>query len=276
METAGFWVVPAIDLLEGRVVRLQGGDFGRVSVYAQNPVAWACELVRQGAPRLHLVDLSGAREGRPVHLEVLRAVAGAAGVPVQYGGGLRTPESVAAALEAGAWAVLLGTLALQAEVMARLLERFGPKRIWAAIDVRDGRVAVAGWRSVQEVTAGELAARLAGLGVRRAVVTDTARDGLMAGPNLEAAHLAAGQGLEVLVAGGISGRADVEAVARAAAFPEGAAQRTRGGGAPAQAAGSGRIVGVVIGRALYEGRLSLAEALAAARSGGGAPCWPAG
>jgi len=246
-----FWVVPAIDLMGGRVVRLAGGDFSRVRAYSDDPVAQACALVQEGATRLHVVDLDGAREGRPVHLSVLARLVQAAGVPVQFGGGLRSLDSLEQALQAGASCVLVGTRALEGDLMARALERFGPERVWAAVDVRDGYVAVAGWQQLQPVRPQEAAVRLAGLGVRRALVTDAGRDGLLAGPNVALALEVASCGLEVLLAGGVASAQDVRAVATVALrqSPEG---------------GRGRLRGLVVGRALYEGRLTLAEAMAAA------------
>ena len=235
-----------MDLLDGRVVRLRGGDFRRVTVYHHDPVAQAKALAEQGAPRLHVVDLNGARDGRPAHLELLRRVAAGCGVPVQFGGGLRDLQRIQQALEAGAASVIVGTRALDRRLVERALARFGPERVWVALDLREGRLAVAGWQQSSSVPVEQLARELAGLGVRVALVTDASRDGMLAGPNLEAAERVAACGLGVLVAGGVAGADDVLAVARRALSPS---------------ALPGRLAGVVVGRALYEGRVRLAEVL---------------
>lgn len=247
---SGFLVIPAIDLMGGAVVRLRQGRFDEATRYGDDPVAWAGELARAGARRLHVVDLDGARRGEPVHLEVLRAIARRTGVEVEFGGGLRSVESIRAALEAGASSVLLGTAALEADLMAQALAAFGPSRIWAAVDVRGDRVAVAGWQRVTQHTPQTVARRLAELGVQWAVVTDAAADGTLSGIDPGPALAVAGEGIRVIAAGGVASADDVARVARAG------------------------LAGVIVGRALYEGRLSLPQALAAAgalqRSEGGA------
>ncbi len=249
----GFWVVPAIDLLDGRVVRLIQGDYGQVRHYGLEPAVWARQLAEAGAPRLHVIDLSGAREGRPRHLPVVARIVGEAGVPVQLGGGLRSLAAIEQALAAGVDCVILGSAALDAGLVGEALARWGSERIWAAIDIRGERVAVAGWQEARSSRPVELARRLADLGVRWAVVTDTRRDGTLVGPNVEAAMEVAAAGLRVVVAGGVASARDVETVAARARQA-----------AVADAAGKGGLAGVVVGRALYEGRLSLSEALAAA------------
>ena len=233
-------MIPAIDLMGGTVVRLRRGRFDEATRYAEDPVGWAKALVEAGARRLHVVDLDGARQGRPVHLNVLREIAASAGVPVQFGGGLRSMEAVEAALAAGAAAVMLGTAALDAGFMAKALARFGPERIWAAVDVRDGRVVVAGWERATPEGPGAVARRLAGVGVQWALVTDAASDGTLEGTDPKSALAVAREGLRVIAAGGVG---SVEDVARLARLD---------------------LAGVVIGRALYEGRLTLPQAMAAA------------
>lgn len=227
-------------------------------------MARACSFARQGAPRLHVVDLNGAREGRPAHLETLRRIARECGVPVQYGGGLRDLTSMEQALSAGAASIMLGTRALDPLLVEQALRRFGPERVWVALDVKSGRVAVAGWQELSQAAPQEAARRLAALGVRAALVTDAARDGLLAGLSLDTPRQVAACGLDVVVAGGVASARDVEAVARAALE----AARESGGAAAAACASSsdgaarpGRLMGVVVGRALYEGRLNLPEAL---------------
>lgn len=235
-----FWVVPAIDLMEGTVVRLRQGRFDEATRYARDPIGWARALVAAGARRLHVVDLDGARQGRPAHLPLLERIAQAAGVPVQFGGGLRSLESVRQALQAGASAVMLGTGALDPGLIEPALAAWGAERVWAAIDVRGGRVVVSGWTEASDQSPAELARRLHAAGVRWALVTDTLADGTLSGLDPAAALAVAGEGLHVLAAGGVGSAPDVEALARLG------------------------LAGVVIGRALYEGRLTLPEAIAAA------------
>ena len=266
-EPGPFWVIPAVDLLDGRVVRLRGGDFSQVLVYDDDPVARARSFAQQGAPRLHVVDLNGAREGRPVHLETLRRIARESGVPVQFGGGLRDLKRIEQALQAGAASVIVGTRALEPQLVEQALLRFGADRVWVALDVKDGRIAVAGWQELAEASPEGAARQLAALGVRTALVTDAGRDGLFAGPNLDVPRRVAACGLDVVVAGGIASAQDVEAAARAARDADREAERG-GLGAHRPPDGTkrpGRLVGVVVGRALYEGRLDLPEALARVR-----------
>lgn len=225
----------------GAVVRLRQGKFDEATHYPRDPVAWAQELVQQGAGRLHVVDLDGARQGRPAHLTLLQRIAQGAGVPVQFGGGLRSLESIEAALAAGASSVMIGTAALDRGLMAAALERHGPERVWAAVDVRAGRVVVTGWQQEAAEAPEVLARRLADMGVKWALVTDVWSDGTLAGTNAAAALAVSRQGLRVLAAGGIASAADV-----------------------ARLAGLGELAGVVIGRALYEGTVTLREALEAA------------
>ena len=240
-------------------------------------MARACSFARQGAPRLHVVDLNGAREGRPAHLEFLRRIARESGVPVQYGGGLRDLASIEQALAAGAASVMLGTRALEPLLVEQALRRFGPERVWVALDVKNGRIAVAGWQELSEAAPQEVALRLAALGVRAALVTDAGRDGLLTGPNLDTPRRVAACGLDVVVAGGVASARDVEAVARAALE---AAQEAGGAAAAARvpssegAARPGRLVGVVVGRALYEGRLDLPDALERVRRLLDRRAWP--
>ncbi|WP_324715638.1 1-(5-phosphoribosyl)-5-[(5-phosphoribosylamino)methylideneamino] imidazole-4-carboxamide isomerase [Carboxydochorda subterranea] len=245
MNDEPFWVVPAIDLMGGHVVRLRAGQFDQVTRYPLEPTEWARRLVQEGASRLHVVDLDGARSGHPVHLEVLRRIASAAGVPVHFGGGLRSLDAVERALAAGASCVMLGTAALRhPEMLQEACRRFGSERVWAAVDVRGGRVTVAGWQEPSHEAPEAVAERLARLGVRWALVTDVAADGTMRGHDPSAALAVAGAGLQVLAAGGIGSPHDVE---RLAALPA--------------------LRGAVVGRALYEGALAVREAVDAAARG---------
>lgn len=234
-------LIPAIDLRGGRAVRLQRGDFSRETVYADEPLATARDFARAGASRLHVVDLDGARRGEPVNLEHLRRIAGELEIPVQYGGGLRTLEAVSAALEAGAERVVLGTAALAgASFLEAVLERAGD-RAAVAVDVRAGEVAVAGWAERTDTKAEAAIERLAAAGVTRLVYTAVDRDGMLLGPDLEAlraAREAAGEQMRIVYSGGVSSLDDL---------------RSLGGLEPAG------LEGVIAGRALYEGRFTVAE-----------------
>ena len=235
----GFAVYPAIDVLEGRVVRLRQGERDQVTVEGGDPAEAAARFRDEGAGWLHLVDLDGAFSGRPT-LELVRVVA-AAGVPVQVGGGYRELESVRDALDAGAARVLVGTAALDPSFLRDAARSFG-ERLAVAVDVRDGEVAVSGWTASSHVGPAELARACAEAGVARLLVTSTRRDGTLAGPDLELLELVlAASGLPVLAAGGIASLDDVRAV------------RDLG------------CEGAVVGSALWRGRFSLADAVSLER-----------
>jgi phosphoribosylformimino-5-aminoimidazole carboxamide ribotide isomerase len=230
-------ILPAIDVLGGRAVRLAGGKREAVTLEGGDPAELAARLAADGAERLHLVDLDGAFSGVPSVALVERVVA-AGGVPLQVGGGYRSPEAIAAALDAGAERVMVGTAALTPGFVEDAVARFGQALV-VAVDVRDGRVAVEGWTQVSELTPGELAARCAVLGVARLLVTSAARDGSLSGPDLALVEEVLGAGLPVLAAGGIASLDDLRALRRAGCE------------------------GAVVGSALLAGRFTLAEARAA-------------
>ncbi len=239
---------PAIDILGGSAVRLVRGDFDASTVYDEDPLAAARAFTAQGARWLHVVDLDGARRGEPANLEHLRAIAGL-GVPVQYGGGLRSAESVAAALDAGAQRVVVGTAAFtDPDMLDTALARHGAERVLVSIDVRDGNVATHGWLQRSEVRARDAFAELRGRGVRTFVFTNIDRDGMLEGANREEAiwaARAAGKG-SVIYSGGIGALADLEQLA---------ALRSE--------LGLEGLAGVIVGKALYERRFTVAEALRA-------------
>ena len=237
---------PAIDLRGGRCVRLLQGDYGRETVFGDDPVAMAERFAADGAPRLHLVDLDGARDGGPVQANLVGRIVAAAGVPCQVGGGIRTPETAAAYLDAGVARVVVGSLAIEDHAsFASLAERF-PGRIVLGIDARDGLVAVRGWRETSGLTATDLVDRSRDLPLAAIVFTDIAKDGMLAGPNLGAlSEMIAATRLPVVASGGIASAADIRAVAAAGA------------------------AGCIVGRALYTGGVGLREALSAAGDAGG-------
>ena len=229
-----FTIYPAIDVLEGRVVRLEQGRRHSVTVEGGDPVAAATEFAAAGASWLHLVDLDGAFSGTP-DLELVRRVA-AVGPPVQVGGGYRSIELVAAALEAGAARVLVGTAAVDEAFLHAAVERYG-SRLAVAVDARDGQLAVAGWTRSAATTPRTLAERCAAAGVARLVVTATRRDGTLAGPDLALLEDVLEAGLPVIAAGGISSLGDLHALREL------------------------RCEGAVVGSAIWRGRFGLADAV---------------
>lgn len=206
-----FTVYPALDVLEGRVVRLLEGQRERVTVEGGDPLAAAQRFVAEGATWLHLVDLDGAFSGEP-DLSLVERVA-AASVPVQVGGGYRSLDLIEAALAAGAARVLVGTAALDGRFLTAAAERFG-EAVAVAVDARDGRVAVNGWTRDAPSTPAELARRCAEAGIRRLLVTSTRRDGTLAGPDLPLLTTVLTAGLPIIAAGGIATLEDLLALRR--------------------------------------------------------------
>ena len=237
MLTRYFEIIPAIDVLGGRAVRLAAGQRDAVTLEGGDPVELARRFASEGASRLHLVDLDGAFSGVPSFALVER-VSRAGGLPLQVGGGYRTLEAVATALDAGAERVMVGTAALTPGFLEQAVERFGDSLV-VAVDVPDGRVVVEGWTEASELTPGALAQRCAALGLARLLVTSAARDGSLAGPDLALVEDIAPAGIPVLAAGGIASLDDLRALEQ------------RG------------CEGAVVGSALLAGRFTLAEALAA-------------
>lgn len=233
-----FEVIPAIDVLGGRAVRLAGGKRDAVTLEGGEPVDLAGRFADEGAGRLHLVDLDGAFSGVP-SLELVERVARAGRLPLQVGGGYRTLGAIAAALDAGADRVMIGTAALGQGFLESAVERFGPGLV-VAVDVRDGRVAVEGWTQVSELSPGELASRCAAVGVSRLLVTSAVRDGSLAGPDVALVGEVSAAGLPVLAAGGIASLDDLRALRWAGCE------------------------GAVVGSALLAGHFTLPEALAVA------------
>ena len=243
-------VIPAIDLIEGRCVRLYQGDYARATVYEDDPVETARRWERMGARRVHVVDLDGARAGEPRNLDVIRRIAGEVGVPVQMGGGIRNLAAVREALSAGVDRVMLGTVAARTpRVVKDACAEMGEDAVVVAVDSRDGRVAVSGWTRESDVRATDLIRRMLDAGARTFLCTDISRDGALMGPNCELMRELAGvAGGGVIAAGGIA------AVEHLAALAE-----TGVGGA-------------VIGKALYTGDIDLAEAIRAVDEIGGKTC----
>ena len=233
---------PAIDLKDGQCVRLYQGDMQKATVFNSDAGAQVREFSQAGFAWLHVVDLNGAFAGRPVNADAVDAIITAATMPVQLGGGIRDLETVAMWLERGISRVILGTAALRDPDLVRQACQAHPGRIAVGIDAVDGYVAVEGWAEVSAVTALDLALEFENAGVAAIIHTDVERDGAMAGPNVEASQaLADSLSTPVIVSGGVSSLDDLAAV---------------------KAAEESGIAGVIVGRALYDGGLDGAAALA--------------
>lgn len=242
---------PAIDLKEGHCVRLYKGDMAQATVFSDDPGAQAARFVAAGATWLHVVDLDGAFAGTSRNGEaVSRILQSVGGTPVQLGGGIRSLEAIAAWLERGVSRVILGTMAVRDPDLVIEACRAFPGRVAVGVDARDGRVAVSGWAEQSELSAVDLAARFADAGVAALIYTDIDRDGAMGGPNVEATRaLAAATEIPVIASGGVSSVDDI------------AALRTAGG-----------VAGVIVGRALYDGAVTVESALAACAGGDYGSC----
>lgn len=239
-------VFPAIDLLDGRAVRLSQGDYDRVTVYNDDPVAQAREFAAAGAEWIHVVDLDGARDGVPGNVEVIERIVHDVGIPVQTGGGIRTFEMMTRLIGAGASRMVLGTkLVNDPDFVREAVERFGADRVVAGVDARDGMVAVQGWREGTATPAADLVAELRDLGVRHLVYTDISRDGMQTGVSVDAyEEIAEAAGFAVIASGGVSTLDDFRELA---------------------ALGPDVVEGAITGRALYEGAFKLKHAIRAAR-----------
>lgn len=233
---------PAIDLRGGKCVRLQQGDYARETVFSEDPAGMARHWVERGADRLHLVDLDGAREGRPVNLDSIRAILAAVNVPCELGGGIRDEAAVELLLDMGVARLVIGTRALTDQDWFRHLCRALPDMLALGLDARNGMVATAGWLETSHVPAVDLAGHLADLPLASIIYTDIATDGMLTGPNVPAtAELIRAVRVPIIASGGVTSTDDV--------------RRLKAIGA----------AGCIIGRALYEGRLELGDAIDAAR-----------
>ena len=232
-------VIPAIDLIDGRCVRLVQGDYSRQTVYSDDPVEVALRWESLGAARIHIVDLEGAKLGAPANLEVVGRIANSVGVPIQMGGGVRSIEAAREVIGAGVQRVMLGTVAVRdPDIVAAARSELGDDAIVVAVDSRDGCVAVSGWTSKSRVRATELLRQMSDAGVRTFLCTDIAKDGTLGGPDYELmSELVGVAGKGVIAAGGVASVEHVRQLAKTG------------------------VGGVVIGKALYTGDIDLAEAL---------------
>ena len=235
-------VIPAIDLKDGRCVRLFQGDFNQETVFSDDPLAMALSWQEQGAHRLHVVDLDGAIQGKPTHLDVISAIVRALDIPIQVGGGIRDIAAADAWLGVGVDRVVIGTAAVRdPDMVVEACKKHGRQRVVVSVDAKEGLVALHGWKESSNVTVLELANQMADIGVVRLLYTDIARDGALTGPDFEGNKLLAEEsGLAVLASGGVASVQHIKEL-----LPTG-------------------VEGVIVGRALYTGAVDLAEAVGAA------------
>jgi len=238
-------LIPAIDLREGKCVRLVEGKIENETVYSHEPVEQALKWQDKGAQMLHLVDLDGAFAGRPKNLDVIKEIIRAVHIPVQMGGGIRTLETVGMLLETGVQRVILGSIAIyKPELVKEACRRF-EGRVVVGIDAKDGLVAIEGWESTVDKTIIELALEMKDAGVKRVIFTDTRRDGTLKGPNVESTReLAEKTGLKVVASGGVSSLDDIRKLKELE--PVG-------------------VDSIILGKALYSGAIALEEALELAK-----------
>lgn len=230
---------PAIDLKNGQCVRLKQGEFKDITVYSDKPEEIAAKWQSKGATFLHLVDLDGALAGHSVNKEVVRKIATTVSIPIQMGGGIRKEEDIEFVLSLGVSRVIIGTKAAEnPEFIRNMVNKFGQERIVAGIDAKNGMVAVEGWEKISDITASDLANRMKEYGIRHVVYTDIARDGMLSGPNVDyTKKLTDETGLDIIASGGMSSMEDLKELYNAG------------------------IHGAIIGKALYENRIDLEEAI---------------
>lgn len=230
---------PAIDMKNGQCVRLRQGAFKDITIYSDTPEKVAAHWQEKGASFLHLVDLDGALAGYSVNEEVIRRIADTVSIPIEIGGGIRSKEAVERMLDLGVRRVIIGTKAAEhPEFLRDMVRTFGEEAIVAGVDAKDGMVAVEGWEKVSSLTASDLCLTMKEYGVRHIVYTDISRDGMLSGPNVEATRkLTEETGLDIIASGGVSCMEDLKCLHEAG------------------------IRGAIIGKALYENRIDLAEAV---------------
>lgn len=241
-------IYPAIDLKDGQCVRLVQGKVENKTVYSSDPAAMAASFQEQGAQWLHVVDLDGAFRGQPQNLQAIKQIAGRINIPFQVGGGLRSLEDIAAVLEIGASRVIIGTRAVTSpQFVEKLLKEFGPDKIILGLDAKDGLVAIEGWVEKSSLDALVFGKQMHSMGVKTAVFTDVSRDGLLQGPNLDFTRTMAEQtGLSIIASGGVSSVENIKNLREIE---------------------SQGVSGAIIGKALYDGKITIREALDAAKGG---------
>lgn len=236
-----FEIIPAIDILDGKCVRLTQGKYNKKIVYAEDPFKVAEKFARHPIPRLHIVDLNGAKEGYPVNFEIIAKIAESISVPIQVGGGVRSLETVDKLLEAGVDRVILGTIALQDQELIKMCVQKYKDKILISVDAQKGLMAIKGWTEISTMKATDFCKTLIELGVSRIIYTDIQRDGTLTGPNIEGLKkILKAVDIPVIASGGVSSLADIAKLKKL--IPEG-------------------LEGCIIGKALYSGDIKLDEAL---------------
>lgn len=230
-------IYPAVDIKNGKCVRLKQGNFDDVTVYEQDPVKAAKKWIEQGASYLHIVDLDGAKQGDSQNEQIIADIVKLSDVPVQTGGGVRSLEDIERKLSKGVARVILGTVAIkQPEIVEQAVQKFGADKIVVGIDAKNGNVAVAGWEEVSDVSALELCLKMKQYGIKTIIYTDIAKDGMMSGVNIDSTkELVQKTGMDIIASGGISNMQDLQNVQNIKAQ------------------------GVIVGKALYQGALKLEE-----------------
>lgn len=231
-------IYPAIDIKDGKCVRLVQGLYSDMTVYSDNPLEMAMKFEQAGAQFLHTVDLDGARNGEPVNLDVIAEIAAALKIPVQLGGGVRNLKTLENAFEKGISRIILGTAAVKnPDFVKKALQQYGDK-IAVGIDAKDGKVAIEGWEETSDFTAVAFARKMQKLGAKTIIYTDISRDGMLAGPNLNAMEeMVRAIEIEVIASGGVKGIDDIKNLKETG------------------------VAGVIVGKALYTGNIDLKEAI---------------
>ncbi len=234
-------IIPAIDLLQGSCVRLNQGDYSKVTKFNPDPVQQAIKWQDQGASRLHLVDLDGAKTGKPINATIIREIAKVLSIPIQLGGGVRSFERAEQLISYGIDRVILGTIAIEDPQLIKELARIHPERIIIGIDAKEGKVATRGWIKQSDVDACDLAKSLSKTGITAIICTDIATDGTLKGPNIKAMKdIASVSNVPVIASGGVGCMADLLSLLELKPFG---------------------VTGVIVGRALYDGTINLEEAI---------------
>ncbi len=241
-------IIPAIDLKEGKCVRLEQGLMDRATVYSGDPAAMARHWESQGAELLHVVDLNGAFAGAPKNLDAIKAIRAAVRMPIEVGGGIRDMATIQSLISIGIERIILGTVAVENPLFVREACASFPGKIIVGIDAKDGMVAIKGWAEVTKVRAADLAGQMQELGAIAIIYTDIKRDGMLSGPDIEATRaLAESLSIPVIASGGVSSLQDIENLLTVRQFG---------------------VQGVITGKAIYAGSLDLRQAISLARAAG--------
>lgn len=232
---------PAIDIKDGKCVRLKQGLFNDVNVYSDNPWEIACQFEKDGAGFIHVVDLDGALRGRSVNAEVIKKIASCVNIPIELGGGIRTLDNIGEVLELGVYRAIIGTKAVEnPDFIREAIEKFGAEHIVVGVDAKDGYVAIEGWEKLSDQTALSMALAMKDMGVKTIVYTDISKDGMLQGPNIEQTKLLSDKtGIDIIASGGVSCMEDLQRINEAG------------------------IHGAIIGKAIYEKKVILKDAVKA-------------